>query len=146
MNTIHPYSDDLMTWDETTHMYVLTEQALLQNGFDVRARISATKGVDPTLLITNFLEELSYTIYGFIHDHNLANGLQDHLIATIEDLRKIIYRALLAQAAYNIYNGDLSLSTKNEDLDKYIAPKAKMILNTTVPCLGASILYTGRWH
>ena len=144
----YPYSDERMRYEETLGMYVLTPYALQERGFDINSRITAMGVQDPTQAATGFFLNVSDLIYEFIYSHNTDNKKQKRMIDEIPSMRDIIYRALVAQAIYTYANGDLSLSTKDEDEGKEISPRAKRELLRTIPEVGICILYTGvlpRW-
>ena len=67
-NITYPYDDDNMIFDPSVQQYVLTEQALLSRGVDIRAQLSATSGVSPEGVIENIVRLASDMIYGFIHE------------------------------------------------------------------------------
>lgn len=143
-NCIQPYSDDYMVWDENTHHYILTEKALIEKvGLNLRARMGNRSLISPEIAIKSFNTTVSDMIYQFIHEHNVDNARQDCLIGTVPELRRIIQRAMELQAVYVSVQGNLYLSTKEEERAVAIDYLAKSILGTVVPCLGTSILYTG---
>ena len=143
-NTIRPYSDDYLFYDENTNHYILTEKALVENvGVNLRERMAETSLVNPETVIKNFTRTVSDMIYQFIHEHNVDNSRQDYLIATVPELRKIIQKAMEYQAVYVLNVGNLYLSTKREERAAAIDYLAQSILGDTVPCLGISIIYGG---
>lgn len=143
-NCIQPYSDDYMMWDETTHHYILTEKALIEKvGLNLRARMGDRSLITPEIAIKSFNTTVSDMIYQFIHEHNVNNARQDFLIGSVPELRLIIQRAMELQALYVSVQGNLYLSTKEEERAVAIDYLAKSMLGTVVPCLGISILYTG---
>lgn len=142
-NITYPYDDDKMIFDPSVQQYVLTEQALLSRGVDIRAQLSATSGVSPEGVIENIVRLASDMIYGFIHEYSADNMAQDRLIACVPSLRPIIYNAMLYQAVYVYYNGNLSLSTNRDERNMAYDDTAKKWLGRTVPELGTSILYVG---
>ena len=143
-NCTQPYSDDYMVWDEITNHYILTEKALIERvGLNLRARMGERSLITPEIAIKSFTITVSDMIYQFIHEHNVDNAMQDRLIATVPELRRIIQRAMELQAVYVSVQGNLYLSTKPEERAVAIDYLAQSILGTVVPCLGFSILYTG---
>lgn len=138
-----PHSDDLMTFDEITGHYVLTEQALLENGTDIRKRLEQNRTVNATAVINRTLRRVSDMIYNYVHKFNHDNKQQDLWIATIPSLREIIYRAMLEQTEYFLMNGDLSRSVEREKREFAIDYSAQETLNTAVPELGVPITYQG---
>lgn len=142
-NITYPYDDDFMTFDQTVQQYVITEKALLSRGVDLRARLSATGTVTPEGVIENVVRLASDMIYGYIHAHSADNMLQDRIIAKCPSLRLIILNAMLYQAVYISFNGNLLLSTDQSKREKALDETAKQWLERTAPEIGTSILYLG---
>lgn len=140
-----PYSDDYLKYDDLNGHYRLTEKALTESvGLDLRARIGEGATVNPDAVIYRFLQLTSDMVYGFIHEHNICNRLQDEIIAKTKSGREIIKRAMEYQALYMANVGNLSYSVKPEERAVAIDETCKNILNTTIPEIGVCILYTGR--
>jgi hypothetical protein len=143
MQTIKPYSDDLMYFDEASGHYVLREQALIRQGVDLRSRLAFTKAENATYIINGLLQTASDMIYDYIHDFNTSNERQDYLIASIEGARPLIQKAMLQQAIYILKVGNLSLSVDDNERRKAIDYSAIRTLNTTIRELGVPITYSG---
>lgn len=142
-NSSYPLTDALMQFDEESGRYVLTEEALVQNGTDLRARLSYTNAPNVTGIITRHLNRVSDVIYDYIHSYSMNNLNQDRYIAKIPTLRRYIYKAMLAQSEYMLLNGDLTMSTDARERANAIDFNAKAVLETVVPEIGRSILYMG---
>lgn len=142
-NSTYPLTDALMQFDEESGRYVLTEEALVQNGTDLRARLSYTNTPNVTGIITRHLNRVSDVIYDYIHSYSMNNITQDKYIAKIPTLRRYIYKAMLAQSEYMLLNGDLTQSPDPRDRANAIDYNAKAVLETVVPEIGRSILYMG---
>lgn len=140
---INPYSDERLTWDESDGRYYITEQALKNNGLDLRARLSDNDTISADVIVNKIIRYSTSMIYNFIHAHNEDNRTQDRLIAGVPSLRNIIYHALLAQAEYLTANGDPSLSLDPNIRALAISEMAKLELYTDVEELGVSICYSG---
>lgn len=140
---MHTYSDDKMIFDDFSGRYILTEQALIDNGTDIRKRLEQNRTVNATAVINRVLHRVSDMIYNYIHKFNADNKQQDLWIATIPSLREIIYRAMLEQAEYFLMNGDLSRSVEREKREFAVDYSAQETLNTAVPELGVPITYQG---
>lgn len=138
----YPYNDDYMVFNELSGRYVITEKALLSRGINLRARISRESMVSPETVIENLNVLASDMIYGFIHRYNADNATQDCLIAKVPQFRPLIMRAMLYQAEYIIFNGNLSLSADPNERAAAISPQSVQELEIVVPCYG-SILYMG---
>ena len=136
-----PYTDDLMRWDDATGRYYLTETALIRQGIDLRSRLG--RSTSPEYVINGLLNRTTALVYGYIHGHNINTQKQDSLIAETPSMRDIIYNALLAQALYIIYNGDLSISVKPEERENYMDITARTELARIMPEHGRNILYSG---
>ena len=147
-NQTYPYDDDFMRFDNDLNQYVLTEAALLKFGVDIRARLSATSNIAPENEINYAVYRVSNLIYGYIHDHNANNPLQDFYIAHCPSLRQVMFKAMIAQLLYMFRVGALDDSTDEKERGMAITNEARRELNRTVPELGVCILYTGtlpRW-
>ena len=141
----YPYSDDYMRFDDVTKQYVLTEAALMSKGINLRARLEENTTVIPDTVIENVVQTASDMIYQYIHMHNIDNQMQDYIIAKVPSARQVIYRAMLYQVMYVCNVGNLYLSKEKADRDAAIDVLAIQILNTTLPEVGRSVLYTGSW-
>ena len=143
-NVCKPYSDDYLFYNEQTNHYELTEKALIERvGVNLRARMAEGALINPEVAIHSFTRTISDMIYQFIHEHNVRNERQDHLISILPELRQIVQKAMEYQAIYVLNVGNLYLSTKPEERAIAIDYLAQSTLGNTVPCLGVSILYSG---
>ncbi len=140
---MEPYNDEFMTFDHESGQYLLTEKALLSRGIDLRADLAETETVTPEAVIEMVTRTASDMIYGYIHQFSARHDRQDHLLAHVPSLRKILFGAMLYQAVYIRRNGNLYLSTDDNERHKAIDELAKQILMRRVPELGVSILYAG---
>lgn len=138
-----PYNTDTMIFDDVSGQYILTEEALRRMGIDLRSRLARTRATSPEYVINGVLTSVSDMIYDYIHSFSVHNEAQDSLIAQSEGARAIIERAMLKQATYFIFNGNLNLATDDNLRNKAISPEAIAILNKTIREIGSSILYTG---
>ena len=143
MECIEPYSDDNMVYDEITGRYILTEKAFTDFGYDLRSQIMDGGYTSPDNIIKGFFRTVSDMVYAYIHSFSGNTTRQDKLIACVPSLRDIIMRAMLYQAVYVYFNGNLSLSTKPEERAAAIDMTCQDMLAQTVPELGTSILYSG---
>lgn len=138
----YPYNDSNMIFDSAKGRYILTENALIQNGVNIRSRlIQGAAGAET--IIARILDYSSMMIYNYIHQFSFDNNRQDERIATIPSLRKIIYEAMLNQTEYLLLNGDFSRSADEAKRKLAIDDAAKQILNRVVPELGVPITYSG---
>ena len=141
----YPYSDKYMVWDDRYKQYVLTEDAMLAMGIDIRSRLSETSSEAAETIVSNMLSTVSDMVYGFIHDHNGNNVIQDRLIAKVPSLRGIMLKAMRYQATYMLSQGNLFYSLDVRERMLAIDELAKRELMRTVPELGVPIVYTGSW-
>lgn len=139
----YPFTDDLMRWDESTNRYILTEEALIRNGVDMRARLASGKATSPEYVINGFLNRVSTLIYAYIHKYNVNTEKQDQYIKEIPSLRTIMFNAMTSQAIYMAYNGDLSISPKEDERRAVYDMVAMEELDRYVPELGHPITYAG---
>lgn len=145
-NVITPYSDDFMRWDEESQRYILQEDALRQNGVDLRGRLAASKAISADLVINRFLRTISNTVYQYIHAFNADNDVQDRIIASFEGARKIMLAALLEQGIYMASVGDLSMSEDKSKRALVMSDHAITELNRTIPEVGVPLTYAGTWR
>lgn len=138
-----PFNTETMIFDKASYQYILTEEALRQQGVDLRNRLARTRASSPEYIINGILTTVSDMIYNYIHGFSVHNNCQDDIIATFEGARRIIERAMLKQALYVIANGNLNLSVDDNERSKAMSPEAVSILNTNIREIGSSILYTG---
>lgn len=96
---------DEMKYDLTRHFYVLTPEHLKSEyGMDFVAKEgSLTKAKDK-------LMRISQSIYNYIYNSKIKNKrFWEHFLATVEDVRPTIQRALEEQARYEYEANALSL-------------------------------------
>ena len=131
---IQPYSDEYLTYDEQSGMYILTEQALLDEyGDDLNA-----EAIDANNLVAvkAILKRVSRAVYNFIHSYSNQNHTQDFMIAHSDTARNMIKEALLEEYLYIRVNG----YNFNEDVPLSV----QTILERPLPeWRGYSVLYTG---
>ena len=140
----YPYDDGYMVFDKDTNRYILTEAYLKDKmGINLESSIKEQSGASASILIQRFCEEASDDVYDYIHQFSANNARQDYWIATIPSLRAIIQKAMDKQLMYSRLNGILGYSSNKDVQAQRICPKAIDVLNTVVPELGVSILYTG---
>lgn len=140
---MQPYSDDYMTFDELRGRYVLTEKTLVDNGTDMRKRLTRNRATNAAAIIGRVLRRASDMIYNYIHQFNHDNKRQDMLISTLPSLRIIIQQAMLEQVEYLLMVGDLSRSPDAAKRAVAIDYNARETLDTVVPELNVPITYSG---
>ena len=131
---IQPYSDEYLTYDEQSGMYILTEQALLDEyGDDLNA-----EAIDANNLVAvkAILKRVSRAVYNFIHSFNTQNHTQDLMIARSSTARDMIKEALLEEYLYIRING--------YTFDDTVPNAVKTILERKLPeWRFYSVLYSG---
>lgn len=132
-----------MRYDERTARYILTEEALIASGTDLRARLEYNRTIDASTVINRHLVRVSEVIYNYIHTYSNDNKRQDEWIKEIPSLRDIIYDAMLAQSEYMLMVGDLTRSVDKDKRALAVDYNAKERLDTVVPELGVPITYAG---
>lgn len=135
--------NSMMRYDALKGRYILTEEALIESGTDLRARLTYNRSFDASSIIARHLERVSQVIYNYIHQFSRDNNRQDELICELEPLQKIIYEAMLCQSEYMLMNGDLSRSVEADKRALAVDMNAVELLNKTVPELGIPITYAG---
>lgn len=138
-------SDNIMIFDEISKQFILTEQATLDNGIQLRARLSRKKNTDPTSVIMSLTRRVSNIIYNYLHQFSLNNMAQNEFIASNEECRYIVYRAMIEQLEYMLMNGDLSRSPEISKRQLFIDESAKQTLNTVISSIGIPLTYMGVW-
>lgn len=139
----YPYNDEYMVYDRFSEQYKLTEEAIIAMGIDLRARLAERKAPNPEMIIKRFLEDVSTTVYAFIHSKNNNNFKQDCWIAHMPSARPIIFRALKEQAPYLLKVGNLMYSIKPEEKAAAVIDTAKTILSTPLKETGKALTYMG---
>ena len=135
-----PISDEFMIYNEEYNRYILTEKDVVTNlGIDINDRVKNPEAIN------SLLNQISIQVYRFIHEHNVANVVQDYIIATTEMGRKIINTAMEEQLIYVMTNGDLSRSTDKEKRALWFDDNAKEVLMTPIKEIGTHILYSGQF-
>ncbi len=138
-NYIELYNDDFLVFDEYSGRYIITEEGLKRKGMYLRQRFERHPGVDTTGIINEFCETVANLVYTYIHDFAKFPPALDEYIAHSKEARMAIFNAEAEQAKYVYYNGDLTLSIKEEERRNYMSPTAAAILQN------AGLTYAGGW-
>ena len=136
---IQPYNDDYLIYDELLERYVITEEGLKRKGMFLRARLERYPAVDANTVITAFCEAAANLVYTYLHNFAVSPHTLDEYIAHSKEARMAIFNAEAEQAKYVYYNGDLTLSIKEEERRNYMSPTAAAILQN------AGLTYAGGW-
>jgi DNA integrity scanning protein DisA with diadenylate cyclase activity len=144
MSEINLLDTAYLVYNEYTGRYLLTAQYVSEKmGFNLQASILERGGESSAILIERFLEEASDDIYDYIHSFSIYNERQDYWIRTFDSAKKILQKAMDKQLMYSRLNGILGYSSSKDVQAQRICPKAIDVLNTVIPELGVSLLYTG---
>lgn len=150
----YPRNDNLMQYDYNRHRYFLTENVLLTelgiNFNDVPAGMDA----NPSDRAIRFSKEVSDEVYRYLYKDCMNTGWLRFELATIPELREVIFEMLLAQARYNAKNGFLDdfsgidiykgKSFSRKDIEEvHIALSVEEHGETIQPCLGRCLKYAG---
>lgn len=134
---IEPYNDDFLIFDELSGRYVITEEGLKRKGIFLRERLERYPAVDATTVINAFCESVANLVYTFLHTYSVYPCALDEFIAHSTEARRAIFNAEAEQAKYVYFNGDLTLSIKEEERRNYMSPTAAAILQN------AGLTYSG---
>lgn len=105
MQYIKPYSDELMTYDFTTHKYYLTENAVyVELGINF-GLIPNGNDANPSTMAQRFIKKVTNNVYRYLFADIYNAPWTEFELACVADLRSVIYQMLLAQAEYNANSG-----------------------------------------
>ena len=136
-----PYDDENMVYDEILNQYVLTPAAILDYyGIDLVSEAKSDSYGDKA--INAIMKMISTHCYNYIHQFTVHNKMQDMFIATTEEGRKLIYRAMLEQFSHVKKYGDLSANPDESKRKMWFSPQAAAILNKPLS-IGVPITYSG---
>lgn len=137
--------DEKMIFDEYENRYKLTEEALLANGIDIRARYTEAGIGDAGLAITALISDATNIVYNYAHDGVYDNCKQDFILNNDEIVRKGVYRALLAMAKSLARYGNRLNSVEGGERGVAIPVEVKAEFEIVYPHLGHTLKYAGRW-
>lgn len=137
----YPYVDEYLTYDYTTHRYVLTEKDVLENlAIDLQAEFRP----DVKNSVEKFLKQVSTLVYGFIHSFSVNNLMQDFIIAKTEQGRAYIKEAMEQQLIYMLEVGDLSRSPDMNKRAMWFDDNARRTLEQPIYEIGTTVLYNSQ--
>ena len=140
---MNPISDQYMTYDAKTKHYVLTEKDVSDNlGISLESELKTSVNN----VLASFLKQISSHCYTWIHQFNRDTKYQDFILATTEEGRDIIKRAMEQQLIYVLMNGDMSRSLDKEERAMWFDKTAEEILNEEIKEIGTSVCYTGTFR
>jgi hypothetical protein len=123
-------------FDDANRM-ILTEDALRDNGIDLRANGMGTEG------ILFFNKRVSALLYGYISRFSQNEEMQKYWISSLEGAKRNFYNALVAQSYYMAFVGDKTLEGTQDGKLFAIDAVAMDELNKTIPELGCTLTYAG---
>ena len=144
-----------MTYDYKHHRYVLTDQALLEELGISFANLPESMDANPSTRAQRFCKTVSANVYRYITKESLNKGWLLYEMATVPDLRDVIYQMLLDQAIYNfksgfieeysgidVFQGSAIDGAKIEDakIASNVKNEAEVVIQ---PCLGRTLKYAG---
>jgi hypothetical protein len=110
MNLIfqNPYSDSDMTYDITSHRYILTEEFVRNQGIDLNLILETEMSPDPANVPALFLNRVSLLVYSNIYNYGRQFEDKQYLISCGSIYRDVIKEAMLERVMYIYNSGDLS--------------------------------------
>ncbi|MBQ0099417.1 MAG: hypothetical protein KBS91_02580 [Firmicutes bacterium] len=137
---------EYLQYSETTNRFILTEKYVTEVlGIDIASKLSQNDVLNTQGALMLLLDKVSTQVYNYIHKFNANNNMQDCIIKNTKGGQNILLRAMSSQLIHILTVGDLRLSTDEKQRALYFSEDAKDILNETIPELGTSLLYCGRW-
>lgn len=137
--------NELMRFDEITNRYYITETALLNRGIDIRARYTAQGLSDGGEAVNALLNDATDLVYNYAHDGVFDNDRQDYILATNEEARTHLFRALMAMAISLARYGNRLDSVEEAERAVAIPSQVKAEFDVVLPSLGHTLKYAGRW-
>jgi hypothetical protein len=146
--TTYPYNDDNLRYDLNAHQYIITYNGVLNGlGEDLyQYNMDA-----PTA--AKFLERISKQVYRYIYQFTKISATRwvEYRLAKEEDLRDVIYQAILGQVEYYLASaGPLIAMQTGVSIEKSKAipleelrGNRKIAESTEMILLNSGILYTG---
>lgn len=146
-------NDENMTYDLTMHKYVLTETAIFNELGENLNTVFADSPDVPTK--TAFLKDVTRQFYGYVYSHSQSQAYIEYILAMDENLRSLIFDALIAQAAYMLNGGNVAKFSGINlakmqwiDLDKLrgdarVAVEVVDICNQILPGYDRCLIYAG---
>lgn len=135
------YSDEMMTWDERKHRYILTEACALAYNVDLKKELNASGAPAKNNLPAQILDRISRTVYNFIFLHGDRERKLCELEQEDEYYRQFLFEAMVEQLLYFMVNGDLNLTPQNAQDTSHGAAYAPEMQNILAQ---SGILYCGR--
>jgi hypothetical protein len=150
MSQVYPYNDDNLVYDLDAHQYIITYNGVL-NGL---AEDLYQYNMDvPTA--AKFLERISKQVYRYIYQYAKLSTTRwvEYRLAKDEELREIIYQAILGQVEYYLASAGplvalqtgLSIEKSKAIPLEELRGNRKIAESTEMILLNSGILYTGNY-
>lgn len=138
--------NEYLKFDEDSQRFILTPKYVTEVlGIDIESKLSQNDIMNTQSAFNMLLVKVSTQVYSYIHKFNSDTKSQDQIIKNTKGGQDIIKRAMTSQLIHILTVGDLRLSTDKEKRELWFSEDAKDILGETIPEIGTTILYTGRW-
>lgn len=151
------YSDTYMIYDSERHRYTLTTAFVSERlNIDLASRLNTAGSIDQSQAAALLLERVSSAVYSYIYAMGIDNTVQEYILGTDEQMRRLIMDAMSEQVLYMLVNGDLglasgvdaaSMSGAGQSLfyDARIAPNTKALLERNLTAYGVPIVFMARF-
>ena len=135
-----PYSDNLMTYNERVHRYVLTQECVLEDmNIDLGAVLNTSDVADIGNAPERLLDRVSMQIYEWIYSVNPFRFRTERELALHEKNRYFILEAMKEQLLYILNNGDLT-AVSGVNIDTGMAIEEQRKRSSEVAPLAKDIL------
>jgi hypothetical protein len=150
MSQTYPFNDDNLVYDFDSHQYIITYNGVLNGlGEDLYQYNMDV----PTA--AKFLERISKQVYRFIYQHVKYSATRwvEYRLAKEEELRDVIYQAILGQVEYYLASaGPLIAMQTGVSIEKSkvipleeLRGNRKIAESTEMILLNSGVLYTGHY-
>jgi hypothetical protein len=148
--TTFPYNDENLKYDYDAHQYILTYQGVLNGLGEDLYKYNMDV---PTA--ANFLERISKQVYRYIFQYPKQSAIRwvEYRLAKEEELRDVIYQAILGQVEYYLASaGPLIAMQTGVSIEKSkvipleeLRGNRKIAESTEMILLNSGILYAGHY-
>ena len=148
--TTFPYNDENLVYDYDAHQYIITYQGVLNGLGEDLYKYNMDV---PTA--ANFLERISKQVYRYIYQYPKQSAIRwvEYRLAREEELRDIIFQAILGQVEYYLASaGPLIAMQTGVSIEKSkvipleeLRGNRKIAESTEMILLNSGILYAGHY-
>lgn len=151
------YADYYMRYDYDAHRYVLTSNYVSEKlNIDLSRRLNSAGAIDRAQAVNLLLDRASQNVYSYIYENSGDNTVQEWILGTDEQARRMIMEAMGEQVLYILANGDLGLASGVDGAtmsgtgqslfaEARVAPNAKALLVRNLNAYGCPIVFLGRF-